>query len=190
MDRFVLSALVHNHPGVLFRVAGLFCRRDFNIDGITAGETSDPSVTRMTIEVSGDEHSVEQIRRQLEKLEDVIAAKRLRLEAAVTRELALVKLAARGEAKGRAEAVASRYGARVADACAETITFELSAPSSMVDAFMAELAPFGETESARTGLGALERGAAFLSPRAAVAYRDRAPARGAGDSTIAAEVGA
>ncbi len=190
MERFVLSALVHNHPGVLFRVAGLFCRRDFNIDGITAGETADPSVTRMTIEVTGDEHSVEQIRRQLEKLEDVIAARRLRLDAAVTRELALVKVAARGEARVRAEAVARGYGARIADACAEALTFELSAPSSSVDAFLGEVAAFGELESARTGLGALERGAAFLAPSAAVARRGHAAALGAEDSMMAAEVGA
>ena len=164
MDRFVLSALVHSHPGVLFRVAGLFSRRDFNIDGITAGETTDPAVTRMTIEVSGDEHSVEQIRRQFEKLEDAIAVKRFRLDAVVARELAIVKAAVGREGRSGAEAAARRYGARTVDACSEAVTFELTGSPESVDAFIAELSAFGPLETARTGLGALERGAAFLEP--------------------------
>ncbi len=94
MKRHVVSALVENRSGTLSRVSGLFSRRGFNIDGLTVGETEDPSVSRMTIAVSGDDSVLDQIVKQLGKLVDVIAVRDLDPSSCVRRELLLVKVKA------------------------------------------------------------------------------------------------
>ena len=97
MKRMVLSILVDNTSGVLSRVAGLFSRRGYNIDSLTVGETQNPAISRMTVMVRGDDQILEQIRKQLLKLEDVIEIKELVRGESVTRELILVKVSATGE---------------------------------------------------------------------------------------------
>jgi acetolactate synthase-1/3 small subunit len=169
MDRFVLSALVQNHAGVLSRVSGLFSRRDFNIDSLTVGETVDPSVSRMTIAVRGDEHSVEQIHRQLEKLEDVYSVRRVRPDAGVYRELALIKVRAPSEKRADVINIAKVFRARVVDVSTEFLTVEVTGDTGKVDGLISVLKPYGIAELARTGLSALERGSRCMSAGSAAA---------------------
>jgi acetolactate synthase-1/3 small subunit len=162
MERFVLSALVQNHAGVLSRVAGLFSRRGYNIESLTVGETDDPSLSRMTIAVRGDDAILEQIQKQLEKLVEVAAVRRLDPESSVLRELALIKVAASQDNRAGVIQIADIFRARVVDVCAECLTVEITGDQNKVDSLIALLKPYGIRELARTGLSALERGPVSL----------------------------
>jgi acetolactate synthase I/III small subunit len=163
MDRYVLSALVQNHAGVLSRVSGLFSRRGYNIDSLTVGETQEPGVSRMTIVVMGDEATIEQIQKQLEKLVEVAAVRRLEHSKAVYRELALVKVAATHQSRSDIVQIASIFRARIVDVSTESMTVEVTGDVEKVDGLIELLAPYGIRELARTGIAALERGSPQLS---------------------------
>jgi acetolactate synthase-1/3 small subunit len=163
MDRYVLSALVQNHAGVLSRVSGLFSRRGYNIDSLTVGETQEPGVSRMTIVVRGDEATIEQIQKQLEKLVEVGAVRRLESGKAVYRELALIKVAASQESRPAIVQIASIFRARIVDVSNATLTIEVTGDQGKVDGLIELLAPYGICELARTGIAALERGSLQLS---------------------------
>ena len=105
MSKVVLSILVNNTSGVLSRVAGLFSRRGYNIDSLTVGETENPAFSRMTVSVTGDDLVLEQIEKQVNKLEDVKSVKQLTGEASVCRELILVKVEADKEARPAINAI-------------------------------------------------------------------------------------
>lgn len=98
--KYTISILVENHPGVLSRVSGLFSRRSFNIDSLAVGVTDDPTVSRITIIVDGNEYTVEQVEKQLNKLIDVIKVKTLAPAETISRELLLVKVAAGAAERG------------------------------------------------------------------------------------------
>jgi acetolactate synthase-1/3 small subunit len=163
MERFVLSALVQNHAGVLSRVSGLFSRRRFNIDSLTVGVTSDPEVSRMTIVAHGDDAQLDQICRQLEKLVEVIAVRRLDPDRAVFRELALVKVAAAADNRSGIIQIADIFRARIVDVTVDSLTIEVTGDQSKIDSLVELLEPWGIRELARTGLAALERGPLVLS---------------------------
>lgn len=163
MERYILSALVQNHAGVLSRVAGLFSRRGYNIDSLTVGETVDPGVSRMTIVVRGDEAVLEQIQKQLEKLIEVAAVKRLDPGLAVFREIALIKVAASQETRPGIIQIANIFRARIIDVSADSLIVEVTGDQSKVDGLIELLVPYGIRELARTGLSALERGSLILS---------------------------
>ncbi len=163
MDRYVLSALVQNHAGVLSRVSGLFSRRGYNIDSLTVGETQEPGVSRMTIVVRGDESTIEQIQKQLEKLVEVGAVRRLDPAKAVYRELALIKVSASHENRSDILQIANVFRARIVDVSAEVLTVEVTGDQEKVDGLIELLAPYGIRELARTGIAALERGNLQLS---------------------------
>ncbi|MFA6008328.1 MAG: acetolactate synthase small subunit [Candidatus Shapirobacteria bacterium] len=161
--RYILSALVQNHAGVLSRVSGLFSRRGYNIDSLTVGETVDPGVSRMTIVVRGDEAILEQIQKQLEKLIEVASVKRLDADQAVMREIALIKVAASPDTRPDIIQIANIFRARIVDVAAESLIVEVTGAQSKVDGLIELLKPFGILELARTGLSALERGSLILS---------------------------
>lgn len=163
MKRHVVSALVENRSGTLSRVSGLFSRRGYNIDGITAGVTDDPSVTRMTIAVHGDEAVLEQIIKQLEKLEDVIAVRELDSGACNKRELMLVKVKADESNRPAVLEIATIFRSRIIDVTPTTITIEATGDNDKLEGLLLLLRPYGILELARTGLVALERGPAILS---------------------------
>jgi acetolactate synthase I/III small subunit len=163
MDRYVLSALVQNHAGVLSRVSGLFSRRGYNIDSLTVGETQETGVSRMTIVVRGDEATIEQIQKQLEKLVEVGAVRRLDPGKAVYRELALIKVAASQESRPAIVQIASIFRARIVDVSHDTLTIEVTGDQEKVDGLIELLGPYGISELARTGIAALERGPGRLS---------------------------
>jgi len=157
-EQHVISALVENHAGTLSRVSGLFSRRGFNIDSLTVGETDDPSISRMTIAVSGDERILEQIIKQLDKLVDVIAVRELDSSSCLRREIMLVKTKADEKSRPAVLEIAGIFRARVVDVSVSTITIEATGNMEKLNGLLLLLRPHGILELARTGLVALERG--------------------------------
>lgn len=153
----IISALVENHFGVLVRVAGLFSARGFNIDSLAVGETHDPSISRMTIVVHGDERIIEQIMKQLGKLIDVIKVEDISREAITERELVLVKVAASAATRGEIMQIVNTFRAKVVDVNPKALTVEVTGNASKVDAMLELLRPFGILEVVRTGRVALSR---------------------------------
>ena len=158
MSRHVLSILVENHSGVLSRITGLFSRRCYNIDSLSVGVTEDPEVSRITIVTIGDDLVVEQIRRQVEKLVDVIRVFELEPERSVCRELALIKISAVAAQRSEIVGIVDIFRANIIDVSNMTITIEITGEQSKIAAFLELLEPYGVKEIVRTGLTGLERG--------------------------------
>ena len=155
----VIAALVENKPGVLHSVANMFRRRDFNIESITVGHTEQKGITRMTITVSGDEKTLEQVVKQMNKLIDVIKVGRLEPENIVTRELALVKVNV-PDAKTRSDIIncVEVFRGHVIDVSPDTLAIEITGTPDKIEAFLNLMKTYGIVELARTGLTALSRG--------------------------------
>lgn len=154
----VFSLLVDNNPGVLSRVSGLFSRRGYSIDSITAGVTADPRFTRITIVASGDELILSQIEKQVRKLEDVIEIKVLQPEDSVYRELIMVKVRANKTERTEIISVADIFRAKIVDVEKDSLMVELTGNGSKVDAFLELLEGYEILELARTGITGLQRG--------------------------------
>ena len=155
--RHTISVLVENHFGVLARVAGLFSGRGFNINSLSVGETENPSISRMTLVVQGDDAVVEQIKKQLNRLIEVLKVVDLADTDHVGRELALVKVSA--EKRNRSEIIelVDIFRAAIVDVSPKSMTIEVTGPQEKVDALIKMLKPFGIREMARTGRVALSR---------------------------------
>ena len=158
MRKQVLSLLVDNTPGVTSRISGLFSRRGYNIDSFSSGETSDPRYTRITIVATGDELILEQIQKQLAKLEDVRDIKVLEDGTSVTRELILVKIRALDVQRQAIVNVADIFHGKVVSVTTDSMIVELTGTQSKLDAFMDLLGGYEILELARTGLTGLTRG--------------------------------
>ncbi|MCI5621158.1 MAG: acetolactate synthase small subunit [Lachnospiraceae bacterium] len=163
MRRQVLSILVENTSGVLSRVAGLFSRRGYNIDSLTAGVTADPRFTRMTIVTNGDDLMLEQISNQLSKLEDVRDIKFLEPNNSVTRELILVKIRAKDTQRQAILSVTEIYRGRIVDVTEDSMVVELTGHQEKLDAFMNLLQGYEILELARTGITGLTRGSSDVT---------------------------
>jgi acetolactate synthase-1/3 small subunit len=155
----VIAALVENKPGVLHSVANMFRRRGFNIESITVGHTEQKGLTRMTITVNGDEKTLEQIVKQMNKLIDVVKVASLEPENIVTRELALIKVNV-PDTKTRSDIIncVEVFRGRVVDVSSETLTIEITGAPDKIDAFLNLMKTYGIMELARTGITALSRG--------------------------------
>ena len=158
MRKQVFSLLVDNNPGVLSRISGLFSRRGYSIDSITAGMTADPRYTRITVVSSGDELILEQIEKQVRKLEDVVDIKVLKDGESVFRELALVKLRANAAQRGEIISVADIFRAKIVDVEEDSLMIELTGTQSKLEAFLNLLKGHEILELARTGITGLSRG--------------------------------
>ena len=158
MRKQVYSLLVDNNPGVLSRIAGLFSRRGYSIDSITAGVTADPRFTRITIVASGDELILSQIEKQVRKLEDVIEIIVLQPEDSVYRELIMVKVRANKTERTEIISVADIFRAKIVDVEKDSLMVELTGNGSKVDAFLELLEGYEILELARTGITGLQRG--------------------------------
>ena len=155
----IMSVLVENKAGVLSRTAGLFARRGFNIESLAVGETEDPTVSRMTIVVEGDERTIEQVEKQLNKQIDVIKVKLLETDAATRRELILIKTNATQQNRGEVIDIATIMNAKIVDLSRATLTVEMCDRPERVDLLIDMLTPYGIAEIARTGMIALQKGA-------------------------------
>lgn len=158
MRKQVFSLLVDNNPGVLSRIAGLFSRRGYSIDSITAGVTTDTRYTRITVVASGDELILSQIEKQVRKLDDVVDIRVLKDEASVYRELVLVKVKADAAQRPEVIAVADIFRAKIIDVEQESMIIELTGSRSKVGAFLNLLKGYEILELARTGITGLSRG--------------------------------
>lgn len=154
----VFSLLVDNNPGVLSRISGLFSRRGYSIDSITAGVTADPRFTRITIVSSGDELILSQIEKQVRKLEDIIEIKVLEPSDSVYRELIMVKVKANKSERSEIISVADIFRAKIVDVEKESLMVELTGTQSKLDAFLNLLGGYDILELARTGITGLNRG--------------------------------
>ncbi|MDQ0152549.1 acetolactate synthase-1/3 small subunit [Moryella indoligenes] len=156
--RIVFSLLMDNTPGVLSRIAGLFTRRGYNIESITAGVTADPRYTRMTVVSSGDHEVLEQIEKQIRKLEDVRDIKRLDEKESVFRELIMIKIRANASQREAVHAVVSIFRASIVDVGRDFLTIMLTGDQAKLDALINLLDEYEILELARTGLTGLSRG--------------------------------
>lgn len=158
MGNMVLSLLVDNTSGVLSRVSGLFSRRGYNIDSVTVGVTENPAYSRMTVAVSGDGASLVQIKKQLNKLEDVVEIVELEPGKSVCRELVLVKVKSDATIRKDIISIADIFRANIVDVSKESLIIELTGATTKCEAFLNLLDGFEIIELVRTGLTGLVRG--------------------------------
>ena len=154
----ILSVLVENRSGVLVRVAGLFARRGYNIDSLSVAVTQDPEISRMTIVVSGDDLVLEQVKKQLNKLIDVIKVVDLSGEESIEREMALIKVSAPNDTKAEIMRIVDIFRGKIVDVGTGTLTIEVTGSNDKIRAIEKLLRPFGIKEMARAGRIGLIRG--------------------------------
>ncbi len=160
--KHTISILVENHAGVLSRISGLFSRRSFNIDSLAVGVTDDHTVSRITIIVNGDDYTVEQVTKQLNKMVDVIKLKQLDSSNDICRELMLIKV--RCNAKNRSDLIdiAQLMEAKISDLSTNSFTLEISDTPQRLALLEEMLRPYGILEEVRTGAIALQHGTEVL----------------------------
>lgn len=158
MRRKVFQLLVDNTSGVLSRISGLFSRRGYNIESITAGVTADPRYTRITIVTSGDDEILDQIEKQVAKLVDVRDVKELAPDNSVYRELALIKVRAEASQRASVIGIADIFRGKIIDVSNESLIVELTGDQAKIEAFLKLLEGYEILELARTGIAGLGRG--------------------------------
>ena len=157
----ILSILVENKPGILFKVTHLFRARDFNIDSISVGVTENPEYSKMTITTVGDEKQIDQIVKQLDKMIDTVRVERLDEHKTVYRELSIFKIKlSNANDSMEVNKLANAYGGKVHDVKQDSIMVELTATPDQIKAFEELAKPFGIIDVARTGVTALQRSGA------------------------------
>ncbi len=158
MQRKVFQLIVDNTSGVLSRISGLFSRRGYNIESITAGVTADPRFTRITIVTTGDEDILDQIEKQVSKLVDVRNIKELVPEESVYRELIMLKVKADADQRQSIIALADIFRAKIVDVAMDSLIIELTGNQAKIEAFISLLNGHQILELARTGIAGLSRG--------------------------------
>ena len=158
MQKFILSVTVQNNAGVLARVSSLFGRRGYNIDSLTVSATNDPRVSRMSIIVQGDEVILEQIIKQLDKLEEVMRVDHLEEDDSICSELVFVKLHAQSPStRDDIRQLCSLYEGRIVDSTEEELIVELANVPSRIDAFLDVISNFEIAEMCRSGVTAIRK---------------------------------
>ena len=158
MTRHTLSVLVENKPGVLVRIAGLFSRRGFNIDSLAVGPTEHEEISRITIVVNCEEHPLEQVTKQLNKLVHVIKIVELEPSQSVQRELLLVKVRADASVRSQVLETVQMFRAKVVDVSPESLTVEATGTADKLEALLRMLEPYGVREMVQSGMVAIGRG--------------------------------
>lgn len=153
----VLSVLADNNPGVILRVAGLFSRRGYSIESISAAQTENPKISRMTIVTNGDEATLEQIDKQLSKLIDVKEVKVLNSDNSVKREHVLIMAGNSEENRASLIQVANLFHANIVSVSENALILELTGKPRKIEAFIRLVEPFGIIKMVKSGLSALER---------------------------------
>ena len=165
--RSILAVLLENEAGALSRVVGLFAQRNYNIESLTVAPTEDPTLSRLTLTPSGDENKITQIRKQLDKLVEVVRVVDLCESPHVERELLLIKVSAQGDARQEVKRSADIFRGQIVDVTAQTYTIQLVGPSEKLDAFVRAVEDSSEDvtilEVVRTGVSGLGRGDQVLS---------------------------
>jgi acetolactate synthase-1/3 small subunit len=156
---YILSFIVENKPGVLYKISNMFRRRSFNIESLTVGPTENEDFARMTITVKGNENTIEQLTKQTNKLMDVIKVTILDKKNTVMREIALIKIFT-ADSKTRSEVIqyVDVFRGHIVDVSPDSLIVEMTGDSNKINAFIDLSRPFGIKELARTGITALTRG--------------------------------
>lgn len=158
--KYTLSVLVENQPGVLSKVSGLFSRRGFNIDSLAVGITEDPSISRMTIVVNGDEYILEQVEKQLNKVIPVIKVKTLdETGAFISSELSLIKISCSAKQRSEVMNIAELMQAKIVDVSLTSLTLQIADTQENTETLISLVKPYGIKEIVRTGMVAIEKGA-------------------------------
>ena len=157
MKKYTLSIVVENNPGVLARVASLFGRRGYNIDSLTVSETNDPGTSHITLTVTGDEQILEQIIKQVYKLEEVIKVVHLSDSNTLSRELLLIKMDNGAGARTQLREIVDIYEAKIVDLAPGSMIIELTGAPQKIDAFLGMMKEFRFIETCRTGVTAMEK---------------------------------
>jgi acetolactate synthase-1/3 small subunit len=158
VTKHTLIALVEDKPGVLSRVASLFRRRGFNIDSIAVGHSEQPGVSRMTIVVDGTGNVVEQVRKQLDKVPDVIKVSDITAEKMIARELALIKVRANSTTRSEIIEIVDIFRANIVDVATDSLTIEITGDQDKIESLYNLIRRFGIKELARTGRVAVTGG--------------------------------
>ncbi|MHB1512770.1 MAG: acetolactate synthase small subunit [Acidiferrobacter sp.] len=164
--RHIISILLENEAGALSRVAGLFSARGYNIASLTVAPTEDPSLSRMTLVTSGSEGVVDQIRKQLNKLVDVVKLVDLTDNERIEREMLLIKVAAEGEERDEIKRLSDIFRGRIIDVTDRAYTIELTGDGGKIDAFISVLQPRRILEVVRSGVIGIARGSITVKPDA------------------------
>jgi acetolactate synthase-1/3 small subunit len=154
----IISVLVNNHPGVLSRVVGLFSRRGYNIESLAVGTTEREDISRITLTVEGDDYTVTQVIRQLNKLVDVLTVQNIGARDNVSRELLLVKVGYDSNTRDDIMHIVDTFRAKVIDISMDSLIIELTGDNEKINAFINLINKFDVKELVRTGLVSLERG--------------------------------
>lgn len=160
--RHTIAVIVENKSGVLTRIAGLFSRRSFNIDGLSVGATDNPEYSRMTITVEGDNEVLEQVIKQLSKLINVIRVSELAPAESVERELAIIKVTADKDSRSEIMQIVNIFRAKIIDVSARSMIIEVTGDEEKINAIVQLLRQFGIKEMARTGKVSMIRGARVI----------------------------
>lgn len=158
MGKHIFSILVDNKPGVMTRVSSMFTRRGFNIDTLTVGETESPEYSRMTVSMTGDDYSKDQVVKQLSKIHDVKQVQVMERDETVTRELLLIKVKNDSSTRQDVLAAVDVFRSKIVDYSPDALCIELTGETTKLNAFIELVKPFGIMEICRTGIVALERG--------------------------------
>lgn len=162
MNRYVLSILVNNNSGVLSRVTGLFSRRGYNIESLSVGITEEENISRITVVTVGDDTTVDQILKQVNKLVEVKKVVLLDDANSVCRELMLVKIRATKSTRGQILEISNIFRAKVVDVAKDSVVIEATGNNAKLEAMLGLLEPFEILELVRTGLAGISRGAKLL----------------------------
>ncbi|MBN1788030.1 MAG: acetolactate synthase small subunit [Sedimentisphaerales bacterium] len=155
--KHIISALVQNKPGVLAHVAGMFAARAFNIDSLAVGRTDDPQMSRMTIVVIGDDKVVEQVRKQLAKIVDVVKIQDFSGKEVIARDLMLICVHLPPEKRSEILALAELFKAEVVDIGQKVVMIEFAGPEEKIEAFIEACRPYGIKNMVRTGTIAMAK---------------------------------
>lgn len=165
-DKHTLSVLVENKPGVLARISGLFSRRAFNIHSLAVGPTEHPEISRITVVVDVDEHPLEQVTKQLNKLVHVLKIVELERDRSVQRELLLVKLRADSRQRTEILQIVELFRAKVVDVATDSLVVEAVGTPDKLQALLSALSPHDIREIVQSGTVAIGRGSRSITERA------------------------
>lgn len=156
--QYTISALVTNRSGVLTKISGLFSRRGYNIESLSVCSTEDPHLSRMTIVLNGDDYTLDQVLKQMDKVIEVRKIMQAEENNSIFRELLLIKVKAAPETRNQIVEIKEIYKAKVVDLSPESMVLEITGEPNKLDGFIRVIQPYGILEMARTGVTALSRG--------------------------------
>ena len=161
--RHIISVLVENEAGALSRLVGLFSQRNYNIETLNVAPTEDPTLSRLTLTTYGDEHKIEQITKQLNKLVEVVKVGDLSEGAHIERELMLIKVKALGSARAEIKRTADIFRGQIVDVTPTTYTIQIAGTTEKIDGFIDALAENTILEVVRSGVSGIARGEKVLT---------------------------